>query len=171
MAAEWHVHPEFVESGATAGGVRSAYAEPAKLGVDRWMAMIGARTMDPRTACVVSIGTAMTIDGLDGAGRHLGGVIVPGPDLMVGSLLRNTSEIARRAEQGSVGAKLLADNTLGAITQGATHALAALSARCRQLRGTSASNRRFSSPGARQRASKRVSRFRSGACQTWCCAE
>jgi type III pantothenate kinase len=126
MAAQWQVQPEFIESGASAGGVRSAYSEPAKLGVDRWMAMIGARAIEPRAVCVVSIGTAMTIDGVDATGRHLGGVIVPGPDLMVGSLLRNTSEIARRAEQGTVATNLLANNTLGAITQGAAHALAAL---------------------------------------------
>ena len=126
MAAEWQVQPEFVESVASAGGVRSAYAEPAKLGVDRWMAMIGARAIEPRAVCVVSIGTAMTIDGVDAAGRHLGGVIVPGPDLMVGSLLHNTSDIARRAEQGTVATNLLANNTLGAITQGAAHASAAL---------------------------------------------
>jgi type III pantothenate kinase len=122
----WQLMPEFVESSASAGGVQSSYAEPAKLGVDRWMAMIGARALEARAACVVSVGTAMTIDGLDAHGRHLGGVIVPGPNLMVGSLLRNTSEIARRAEQGSVATDLLADNTLGAIMQGATHALAAL---------------------------------------------
>jgi type III pantothenate kinase len=126
MVTEWQVQPEFVESTASAGGVRGVYPDPAKLGVDRWMAMIGARAMEPRAACVVSIGTAMTIDALDAEGRHLGGVIVPGPDLMVGSLLRNTSEIARRAEQGSVAANLFADNTLGAITQGAKHSLAAL---------------------------------------------
>jgi type III pantothenate kinase len=123
---EWDLVPEFVESSASAAGVTSAYPEPAKLGVDRWMAMIGARSLEARAACVVSVGTAMTIDGLDAQGRHLGGVIVPGPDLMVASLLRNTSEIARRAQQGSVAPSLLADNTLGAITQGSTHALAAL---------------------------------------------
>jgi type III pantothenate kinase len=123
---QWQLTPEFVESRASAAGVRNSYAEPAKLGVDRWMAMIGARALEARAACVVSVGTAMTIDGLDAQGRHLGGVIVPGPNLMVGSLLRSTSEIARRAEHGNVASDLLADNTLGAIMQGATHALAAL---------------------------------------------
>jgi type III pantothenate kinase len=126
FAEAWQLTPEFAESRASAAGVRNCYSDPTKLGVDRWMAMIGARALEARAVCVVSVGTAMTIDGVDAHGKHLGGVIVPGPNMMVASLLRNTSEIARRAEQGSVDSDLLADNTLGAIMQGATHALAAL---------------------------------------------
>ena len=122
----WSVQPEFVESSASACGVRNAYTEPAKLGVDRWLAVIAAHGLERRAACIVSVGTAMTIDAVDRTGQHLGGVIVPGPDLMVSSLLRNTSEIARRAEQGSIGEGVFADNTLGAIHQGSVHALAAL---------------------------------------------
>lgn len=126
VVSTWQVEPEFVTSTAAAGGVRNAYPQPMKLGVDRWLAMIGARALERGALCVVSVGTALTIDGIDASGRHLGGVIVPGPDLMVSSLLKNTSEIAQRAEQGSTSAALFADNTLGAIWQGAEHALAAL---------------------------------------------
>lgn len=126
IASEWGVQAEFMQSTAYAGGVRNAYADPAKLGVDRWLAVIGAHAMEQRAACVVSAGTAMTIDAVDAQGRHLGGVIVPGPALMVSSLLRNTSEIAHRAEQGSVSGELFANNTLGAVQQGVVHALAAL---------------------------------------------
>jgi type III pantothenate kinase len=79
---------------------------------------------------VVSAGTALTIDGVDADGRHLGGLIVPGPDLMISSLLRSTSDIAQRAQQGSTADGLFADNTLGAIRQGAEHALGALVERC-----------------------------------------
>jgi len=122
----WNLQPEFVESTASAGGVRNAYSEPAKLGVDRWLAVIAAHSIERRATCVVSVGTAMTIDAVDRDGQHLGGIIVPGPDLMVSSLLQNTSEIARRAEQGSVGESVFADNTLGAIRQGSQHAAAAL---------------------------------------------
>jgi type III pantothenate kinase len=124
--SRWALDVEFIHASAAAGGIRNAYDEPAKLGVDRWLAMIGAYAEQRRSVCVVSVGTAATIDGVDSSGRHLGGVIVPGPDLMVESLLRNTSEIARRAEQGSVGQGVFANNTLGAIRQGAAHALAAL---------------------------------------------
>lgn len=123
---EWRIEPRFVHSPATQAGLRNAYPEPAKLGVDRWLAMLGGRALEPRPLCVVSVGTAMTIDGLDANGQHLGGVIVPGPELMVSSLLKNTSDIAQRAANGQARDELFADNTLGAIQQGAVQALAAL---------------------------------------------
>lgn len=122
----WQVEPEFVTSSAAAGGIRNAYPRPQQLGVDRWLAIIGAHALERTAVCVVSVGTALTIDGVAADGRHLGGVIVPGPDLMVSSLLRNTSDIAERAQQGRASNALFADNTLGAIQQGAQHALAAL---------------------------------------------
>jgi type III pantothenate kinase len=122
----WQIEPRFVHSPAAQAGIRNAYPEPAKLGVDRWLAMLGARAIEPRPLCVVSVGTAMTIDGLDASGQHLGGVIVPGPELMVSSLLKNTSDIAQRAAGGQARDELFADNTLGAIQQGAVQALAAL---------------------------------------------
>lgn len=126
LAHAWQVEPRFVHSPVAQAGIRNAYPEPAKLGVDRWLAMLGGRALEPRPLCVVSVGTAMTIDGLDADGRHLGGVIVPGPDLMVSSLLKNTSDIAQRAAGGQARDVLFADNTLGAIQQGAIQALAAL---------------------------------------------
>lgn len=122
----WGIEAEFVRTSAAACGVRNAYPEPANLGVDRWLGVIAAHQLKKRLTCIVGIGTAMTIDGIDAQGQHLGGVIAPGPDLMVASLLRNTSDIARKAEQGSTSDALFADNTLGAIHQGSAHALAAL---------------------------------------------
>lgn len=126
LAQSQRVEPEFVTATAAAGGVQNAYPQPMKLGVDRWLAMIGAHASERSAVCVVSVGTATTIDGVEAQGRHLGGVIVPGPELMVSSLLQNTSDIARRAEQGTTSDGFFADNTLGAIRQGAEHAAAAL---------------------------------------------
>lgn len=126
IAHAWLIEPRFVHSPAAQAGLRNAYPEPAKLGVDRWLGLLGARALEPRPLCVVGVGTAMTIDGLDASGQHLGGVIVPGPDLMVSSLLKNTSDIAQRAAGGQARDQLFADNTLGAIQQGAVQALAAL---------------------------------------------
>lgn len=122
----WQIEPEFLQSTALAGGVRNAYAEPARLGVDRWLALIAAHAMCQGSVCVVSAGTACTVDGLTGDGQHLGGVILPGPKLMMSSLMKGTSEIGWRAAGGSVSDALFADNTLGALQQGALHALGAL---------------------------------------------
>ncbi|AMN46156.1 type III pantothenate kinase [Steroidobacter denitrificans] len=122
----WSIDTEFVQASAGAGGVTSGYADPAQLGVDRWLAIIGAHAMAPGASCIVDVGTAMTIDGVTAEGRHLGGVIVPGPYLMVDSLHQNTSDLAQRYRQGQAIGSLFADNTRGAIEQGAMHALAAL---------------------------------------------
>ena len=68
----------------------------------------------------------MTVDGVLAEGQHLGGVIAPGPDMMINSLMQNTSDIAAHAKDGERRTTLFADNTLAAVQQGAVHALAAL---------------------------------------------
>ncbi len=122
----WGIAPEIVVATSRAAGVTNAYREPDKLGVDRWLAVIAAHSRQQGPACVVSVGTAMTIDGIDAAGRHLGGVIVPGPQLMVASLLSNTSEIAGRMSDSDSARSVFANHTKGAVVQGCAHALAGL---------------------------------------------
>ncbi|HEV2286092.1 MAG TPA: type III pantothenate kinase, partial [Steroidobacteraceae bacterium] len=96
----------FVSVPRRAGGVTVGYAEPWRLGVDRFAALVGAHALfDGVPLCVVGVGTALTIDLLDGAGRHRGGVIVPAPDLMVSTLLSQTHGIRRRAQGGAVPAR------------------------------------------------------------------
>jgi len=63
-------------------GVRIAYAEPARLGVDRFLALLAAHSRAPGAWLVVGVGTAITIDLLDGNGLHRGGRIAPSPRLM-----------------------------------------------------------------------------------------
>jgi len=88
----------FARSQAAGGGVRNAYREPWRLGADRWVSLIGARHEHPgKDLCLVGLGTAMTVDLLDAAGRHHGGCLVPGPRLMIESLLEHTAGIRRRA--------------------------------------------------------------------------
>jgi type III pantothenate kinase len=62
-------------------GVRIAYADPRKLGVDRFLALLGAHARGT-PALVVAVGTALTVDLLDADGRHRGGRIAPSPALM-----------------------------------------------------------------------------------------
>ena len=121
-------HPvRFVATTGAAGGVLNGYSDPGLLGVDRWLAAIGAYAR-VRGACVVAdIGTAATIDVVAADGRHLGGYIVPGPQLMVASLLRSTSDLAsHHASSGAARADSgFADNTRDAIERGCRLALAA----------------------------------------------
>lgn len=117
--------PEFVTVGAAAAGVRNAYPEPALLGIDRWLAVIAAHHDPGGACCVVDVGTAATIDLVRADGQHLGGYIVPGPRLMVGSLLHGTSELAARTVASGPGAAApFPDNTRDAIERGCRLALA-----------------------------------------------
>ncbi len=68
-------------------GVRIAYAHPERLGVDRFLALLGAYALCVRQArgqpaLVVGVGTGLTVDLLDADGLHRGGRIAPSPTLM-----------------------------------------------------------------------------------------
>jgi type III pantothenate kinase len=63
-------------------GVRIAYAQPDRLGVDRFLALLAARARGDGAALVCGIGTATTLDLIDGEGGHRGGRIAPSPTLM-----------------------------------------------------------------------------------------
>ena len=73
---------------AAAAGVRNGYVEPRQLGVDRWLAMLAAFARYKTAVCVVDAGTALTVDAVAPDGRHLGGMMVPGPALMRSSVGR-----------------------------------------------------------------------------------
>jgi pantothenate kinase type III len=68
------------------GGLHIAYADPSKLGADRFLAMLGARRVVEGAVLVVGVGTALTIDLVDATGQHRGGRIAPSPTLMRESL-------------------------------------------------------------------------------------
>jgi type III pantothenate kinase len=122
------VQCEFVSVQRRAGGITVGYLEPWRLGVDRFVAAVGAHHLFKGVPVwAVGVGTAMTLDLIAADGRHKGGVIIPAPALMVDTLLTRTSGIRRRAQGGAPGAKgLLARSTRAAIRQGARFAAAAL---------------------------------------------
>ena len=62
-------------------GVTVAYARPEKFGVDRFLALLAAAPLR-QPALVVGVGTGLTIDLLDAAGRHRGGRIAASPTTM-----------------------------------------------------------------------------------------
>lgn len=89
------VAPVFARSAASGAGVRSGYADPAQLGVDRWLAICAAFARYRAPLCVVDAGTATTIDIVSGDGEHRGGLILPGITLMQSALLGETGDLAR----------------------------------------------------------------------------
>ena len=74
-------------------GVKNAYPEPQKLGVDRWLGMVAAYHHYRKALCVVACGTAITLDMVDASGQHLGGLIAPGLRLMRDALVQGTANL------------------------------------------------------------------------------
>ncbi len=107
-------------------GVRCAYADPSRLGIDRWIAVLAAHHLAAGAACVIDAGTAATFDAVDAQGRHLGGLIMPGPQLLAAALDRNTSNIGATlaAAVAPSGLDLLGKSTDAAVGNGAMLALA-----------------------------------------------
>ncbi len=76
-------------------GMRTEYDDPERLGVDRWLASLAAWLRCSSNVCVVDVGTALTVDVVTASGRHLGGLIAPGPTLMQHSLASGAAELER----------------------------------------------------------------------------
>jgi len=121
----WDVEPRWVVSSSQACGVSNSYDHPSRLGVDRWVAVIGARhrvlAQGPaRPALVVMVGTAVTVDAIDTSGRFLGGLILPGFGLMLRALEMGTAGL--KAPTGD--AVEFPTNTSDALMSGGTDAIA-----------------------------------------------
>lgn len=84
----------FVVPGLQCCGVRNGYREPARLGADRWAALVGARARTAGPCVVANAGTALTVDALDAGGAFLGGMILPGVALMLHALAEGTAGLA-----------------------------------------------------------------------------
>ncbi|MBY0236343.1 MAG: type III pantothenate kinase [Burkholderiaceae bacterium] len=124
----WEVEPRWVVASSHAAGVSNGYDFPGRLGVDRFVALIGARwhvlnrcgaELPPRAALVVMIGTAVTVDALDETGRFLGGLILPGHGIMLRALEGGTAGL--RVPTGEV--RDFPTNTSDALTSGGTYAI------------------------------------------------
>jgi type III pantothenate kinase len=117
----------FATTDRKAFGVTNSYRQPRRMGVDRWVAMIGAWSELQTSCLIVDVGTAVTIDVLDHKGQHLGGQIVPGVRLMAKALTAETSDIptiGRRVPNAAADLEMFADNTAAAVRHGAWAAVA-----------------------------------------------
>lgn len=75
------------------GGVTNGYEEHDRLGLDRWLALLGGYHLAKKACVVVDLGTAVTSDFVSAAGEHLGGFICPGMPLMRNQLRTHTRRI------------------------------------------------------------------------------
>ncbi|NEV65144.1 type III pantothenate kinase [Thiorhodococcus minor] len=124
--ALWGRSPDFLHTQAAFGGVRIAYEEPRRFGVDRWLGLIAAHAHTEQACLVVDVGTAATFDLLLADGQHLGGLILPGVEMMRKSLLMGTRIPRIEADPA---ADPWATDTGPAVAAGSIHALAALATR------------------------------------------
>ena len=125
----WDVQPNWVISSAQEAGVTNGYDHPARLGADRWVAMIGARhrllqsgvqgNMN-KPCIVVMVGTAVTVEAIDANGKFLGGIILPGHGIMLRALESGTAGL--HVPTGEV--SNFPTNTSDALTSGGTFAIA-----------------------------------------------
>lgn len=94
-------------------GVRIAYAEPTRLGVDRFLGLLAAHARGDGPWLIVSAGSALTVDLLDGAGQHRGGVIAPSPEHMRAALAARFPALAYAGGEASDFAADTADALAG----------------------------------------------------------
>lgn len=111
--------PEFLRSPASGRGISNAYREPARLGIDRWAAMLAARELAAGALCVVDAGTALTLDFLLADGRHLGGYIVPGLASLPACLGSTTSLVVAEPERSVGSGRQPGKSSVECIGQGA----------------------------------------------------
>jgi type III pantothenate kinase len=83
---------------AQLGGVVNGYVDHERLGMDRWLAMVGAFQFKRNAMMVIDLGTAITVDLVDSQGMHLGGYIVPGISLLRHQLHTHTRRISYSLE-------------------------------------------------------------------------
>lgn len=105
-----------LSSMAALGRLRVAYPVPGQLGIDRFLALLAASDA-PEPCLLVSFGTALTVDALDADGRHLGGIIAPGPQFQMQAMRSAFTGLFEAEGQ----ARVLADNTDDALASGIAH--------------------------------------------------
>jgi len=93
ISTRYAIQTHCARSEAFCGKVRNGYMDSQRLGVDRWVAVLGAYQQAQGACLVLDLGTALTADFIAADGEHLGGFIAPGMPLMRGQLRGHTRRI------------------------------------------------------------------------------
>lgn len=130
----YHLPVHWVKATPQACHVINRYTKPEALGTDRWAALIATWHIKHAPCVVVNVGTAVTIDALNSCeinheqyGEFIGGLILPGLDLMQQSLGLATAQLpktdAAQAPSAPKSDDIFAKNTADVIYNGALHAI------------------------------------------------
>jgi type III pantothenate kinase len=126
--------PLWLRGEAERCGVTSRYDRPEQLGPDRWAALVAARALHTGPCLVVNAGTATTADLLSAKGEFLGGLILPGVDLMRFVLHEHTGRLPLQEGRFVETPR----NTVDAIESGCRHAQAGAVERMFRIAGKDA---------------------------------
>jgi type III pantothenate kinase len=128
-----HLPVIWVKASNEACNVINSYIDAETLGTDRWAALIAAWHIKHAACVVVNAGTAVTVDALhkqpgnNQQGEFLGGMILPGLNLMQTSLGLSTAQLPVQARMPdfseSTFADIFAKSTIQAINTGTIHAI------------------------------------------------
>lgn len=116
----WKLIAEYLQSTAEAFGIRNAYREPERLGIDRWLALLAARELYTGPLCVIDCGTALTLDVLARDDRHLGGLIIPGMRLMQEVLIGRAEGVRQQIKEATHEQVTLLGTDTGSAVAGGT---------------------------------------------------
>jgi len=109
-------HPQF----------QHCYVDATRLGVDRWLAMLGARQLHRDNLLVVDAGTALTLDLLDQNQQHRGGWIVPGLQLAQQALFQQTQRVNPYQDEDDASHAGPGQDTLSCVSSGVKRQLLTL---------------------------------------------
>jgi len=115
---QWASDLQIIAPKAEGHGVKNGYQDPLQLGSDRWSALVAVRNMIEGAAIIVDCGTAITIDVMDANGLHLGGVIMPGIQMLQQSLYQGTHKIELTKGTIEPLRDLLGKNTRDGVSSG-----------------------------------------------------
>lgn len=102
------------------------YADPGRLGVDRWLAMIGARQQAAGKLLVIDAGTAFKLDLLDQQNAHLGGYILPGMQMSRQALWNNTDRVVGYSDEEQTTNLAPGQHTVACVNAGVRRQMLAL---------------------------------------------
>jgi type III pantothenate kinase len=105
----------FAQVQAEYAGLSCGYDNTSQLGIDRWLQVLAVARDPGQNYCVISCGTALTIDLVDGL-QHLGGYILPNLYLQRDSLIQNTKGI--KIPDAAFDALTPGRNTIDAVHHG-----------------------------------------------------
>ena len=106
-------------------GVRIRMDNPAQLGGELLCAVVGALQRHTPPLVVMNLDTAISMLAVDASGALVGGAIVPGPQISLAALVRNTAQLPQ-VELDARPRRVLGANTADCLHSGVVYGTAAM---------------------------------------------